>query len=284
MTNPAIAVSLGGQQLVLSSVTVDGTSVTVYSDSGSSSPVTLPVAISTDTTYYLAAAVRGYAICTFKELDGTTLATQGGIVMVNQTLTVAPGPTHEQLIADAARARSGPEFWLNGGLAVCRSNISRLDCVSDTAALADGVMTSVAIPLEAGDIVTSLTFLSGTTAAGTPLHWWFALYSSAATPALLAQTADQTTTAWAADTAKTVALSAAQTITASGVYYAACMVQATTAPTLSGVTLDNAAVAGAVVTGQKVLARTSGTGLTTTAPATIATPTTVATVPLVIAT
>jgi hypothetical protein len=40
------------------------------------------------------------------------------------------------------------------------------------------------------------------------------------TPALLAQTADQTSTAWAANTAKTVALATAQRVTSSGVYYA----------------------------------------------------------------
>lgn len=177
------------------------------------------------------------------------------------------------------------EYWLDGA-ATLRKNMRRVDLAAtdgNVAALATGVMTSVALYLEAGDTVTYLTFMSGTTAAGTPTAWWFALYSSASTPALLAQTADQTTTAWAANTAKTVALSTAQKITESGIYYAACMVTATTPPTLVGRTLHNAANAGAIVSGQKVLARTSGSGLTTTAPATIASPTTVATVPLVIA-
>jgi hypothetical protein len=53
-------------------------------------------------------------------------------------------------------------------------------------------MTSVAIPLEVGDVVTNLTFLSGATAAGTPTNYWFALYDTSATPALIAQSADQT--------------------------------------------------------------------------------------------
>jgi len=185
----------------------------------------------------------------------------------------------------ATQSASGPdiEYWLDGGLAI-RKNLQRRQCAGNLTALATGVMTSVALYLEAGDLVTNLTFVSATTAAGTPTAYWFALYSSAATPALLAQTADQATAAWAANTVKTLALATPQRISATGIYYAACMVTATTAPTLAGATaLHNAVEAGAIITGQKVLAMTSGSALTTTAPATIASPTTVATVPLVIA-
>lgn len=182
-------------------------------------------------------------------------------------------------------APKSPAWLLDGSPSgVLRSNVSRLESVSNLSALTTQVMLSVAIPLQAGDVVTNLTFVSGDTAAGTPTNWWFALYSSASTPALLAQTADQTSTAWAANTAKTVALATAQTITAAGIYYASIMVKATTVPTLAGVAVQNAVLAGAVVTGQKVLARTSGSSLTDTAPSTIASPTTVANVPLVIVT
>lgn len=154
----------------------------------------------------------------------------------------------------------------------------RYQAVSNMASPGTGVMLSVALPLQAGDVVTNLTFLSGATAAATPTNWWFALYDTAATPALIRQTADQTSTAWAANTAKTVALSTAYTVPTTGVYRAAVMVAAATPPTIAGVSLQNAAGAGAVVSGQLILAQTSGSGLTTTAPATIATPTTVATV------
>jgi hypothetical protein len=130
------------------------------------------------------------------------------------------------------------------------------------------VMTSVPILLAAGDVITNLSFRSGQTAAGTPTNWWFALYSDAATPALLAQTADQTSTAWAAFTTKTVALSAAQTITRTGIYWAAIMVKATTVPTLMGCN-----VMAPVATGERNLAQTSGSALTATAPSTIASPT-----------
>lgn len=142
-------------------------------------------------------------------------------------------------------------------------------------ALTTQVMYSFAIPLVAGDVISQITFRSGNTAAGTPTNWWFALYSSAATPALLAQTADQTTGAWAANTTKTLALATSQTITTTGVYYVAVMMKATTPNNLVGVTALSAGDNGALITSQKVLAQTSGSALTTTAPATIATPTTV---------
>lgn len=165
-----------------------------------------------------------------------------------------------------------------------RRNLPRVglyDSASDTGqvALATGVMTSVPILLQAGDVITNLTFRSGATAAGTPTNWWFALYSDAATPALLAQTADQTSTAWAANTTMTKALATAQTISRTGVYWAAINVTATTPPTLLG----NCAMA-PVVTGERNLSQSSGSALTATAPATIATPTVKQFVPLVIAT
>jgi hypothetical protein len=146
-------------------------------------------------------------------------------------------------------------------------------------ALATGVMTSVPIYLVQGDKVTNLSFVSGNTAAGTPTNYWFALYSTDATPTLLAQTADQTSTAWAANTVKTLALSAAYTVPRTGLYWAAIMVTATTPPTLMG-----SVGAKPVVTGERNLSQSSGSALTATAPATIATPTVKNFVPYVVAT
>jgi len=165
-----------------------------------------------------------------------------------------------------------------------RRNLPRsglYDDAGDTGhvALVTQVMTSVPIFLHAGDVVTNLSFRSGATAAGTPTNWWFALYSNAATPALLAQSADQLTAAWAASTTKTLALATAQTITQSGIYWAAIHVKATTVPTLVG-TL----VAPAIVTGERNLSQSSGAALTGTAPATIATPTAKNFAPYVVAT
>ena len=141
------------------------------------------------------------------------------------------------------------------------------------------VMTSTPVYLEAGETVTNLSFVSGATAAGTPTNYWFALYSNASTPALLAQTADQTSTAWAANTVMTVALATAQTISTTGIYWAAIMVKATTVPSLIG-----CIAARKIATGERNLAQTSGSSLTATAPATIASPTQVNFVPYVLIT
>jgi hypothetical protein len=149
------------------------------------------------------------------------------------------------------------------------SRYGQYDSASDVSVpLTTQVMTSVPIFLTAGDVITSLSFRSGATAAGTPTNWWFALYSNAATPALLAQTADQLTAAWAANTTMTKALATAQTISITGIYWATIMVKATTVPSLLG-----SIAVPPIVTGERNLAQTSGAALTGTAPGTIATPT-----------
>jgi hypothetical protein len=159
-----------------------------------------------------------------------------------------------------------------------RCNLPRVG-LDDVASAATGVMVSVALWLNAGDLVSSLTFISAGTAAGTPTNQFAALYSSAATPALLAQSADGTNSAWAADTAKTFTLASPVRIATSGIYWAALSVTATTVPTLVG----SSAGAKPVLTGEGNLAQTSGSALTATAPATIATPAFKRQVPLVIA-
>jgi hypothetical protein len=243
------------------------------------------------------------------------------------------------------------------------SNVDRNTTMSNLAALTTQVMLSTALPLTKGQTVSNLTFVSATTAAGTPTNWWFALYDPEGD--LVAQTKDQFSTAWAGSTAKTLPLTSRSTVggaaslkkiatnvatitttqahglavsdvvyvsisdavfdgqwvvastptdysftyartnidvtetaaagtvqkivdtphsaAATGVYRAAVMVKATTVPTLAGVTLLNAAIAGSVVTGVKVASQTSGSGLLSVAPATIATPATSFYVPLVIA-
>lgn len=153
-----------------------------------------------------------------------------------------------------------------------RTNLPRIgltDSAGDTnhVALADAVMTSVAVPLFEGDLITNISFVSGNTAVGTPAHWWFALYSKAATPALLGQSADQVDAAWAANTLKTLPLATPVRIKETGIYWASVMVDATSVCTLLG-----SVFAPTIVTGEPNLAVTSGTALAATAPDTIATP------------
>lgn len=169
-----------------------------------------------------------------------------------------------------------PDTWFRRNLP--RTGLADSAGDSGHVALATGVMTSVPLFLAAGELVTNLTFISGATAAGTPTAWWYALYSMDTTPALLAQTADQTTTAWAANTVKTLALATACRVAKTGLYWAAINVTATTPPSLIG-----AVGAKPVITGERNLSQSSGSGLTTTAPATIATPAVKTFVPLAVA-
>jgi len=155
-----------------------------------------------------------------------------------------------------------------------RRNLPRLPIDDRVDVLATGVMTSVPIYLQAGDVITSVSVVAGATAGATMTHWWFALYDT--TGALMAQTADQTSGAIAAGAVLTKALATAQTIKKSGVYRVGIMVAATTVPSLLG-----AVGSPAVLTGEPTLAQASGSALAATAPATIATPTAQRAVPLV---
>lgn len=164
-----------------------------------------------------------------------------------------------------------------------RANLRRTQLSGNLSALTSGKMTSVALFLREGDEVKNLTFVSATTAADTPTNWWFALYSPQGQ--LLGQTADQEDAAWAADTVKTLPLTEPVTIGKTGIHYAAIMVKATAAPTLLGTAaLHHANVSAGHLDGEAALAQVSGDALTDTAPATIATPTALATVPYVVAT
>lgn len=178
-----------------------------------------------------------------------------------------------------------PDWLLSGvagGVQIPRMNMSRWDVVTDAAAaLTTQVMTDVAIALQPGDLISKLAVKAGATAAVTPTNWWLALYDPNGN--LLAQTADQLTAAIAADATLDLALVTPQSISTPGIYRVGIMVKAGTVPSLVGVTLARAALSTGILAADKPLSRTSGAALTTTAPATIVTPTSVATVPLVVA-
>jgi hypothetical protein len=97
-----------------------------------------------------------------------------------------------------------------------------------------GQLKLVAVYLPAQTTVTSVGWMSGTQAAVAPTNWWFGLYSSALLG--LALTADQTSAAWAANTVKSVALTAPFVTTYTGLHYIGCMVAGGTAPSMYGVT------------------------------------------------
>lgn len=133
--------------------------------------------------------------------------------------------------------------------------------------LASGRLHICTIDLDEGVPITSITFKSGTTAAGTPTNQWFAFFDLA-TRTLLRQTVDDGATAWAASTKKTLALTSQYLPTYSGDHYVGIMVAAAQVPTL--MVVGNNSVANVE---DPVTSGASTTGLTTTAPATALAPT-----------
>jgi hypothetical protein len=95
---------------------------------------------------------------------------------------------------------------------------------------ATGTLYLFAVEIEAGLTITSLSFNSATTALSVGSNQWFALYDSSLNK--LAVTSDDTSTAWAANSRKTLNLSAPFTTTYSGLYYVGICIVATTTPTL----------------------------------------------------
>lgn len=112
--------------------------------------------------------------------------------------------------------------------------ISRVEINSATQAIGatTGTVYMVGLWLPAGLKVTNLNWITGTTAAGTPTHWWLGLSNSSGLQ--LAHTADQTTGAIAANTLITKALTGVFTTTYTGLHYCLLSVTATTNPTSTG--------------------------------------------------
>lgn len=139
-------------------------------------------------------------------------------------------------------------------------------CLCDevnTAVLSTGRLSLQAIWLPANTTISSISFWSATTAAGTPTNQLFGLYDINLN--LLRSSTNDTTTAWAANSKKTLSLTSAFTTTYSGLYYLGCMVAATTVPTLKGNTAKTGGQLGAAAPS---MGGTSSTGLTTALPAT----------------
>ncbi|WP_333745862.1 right-handed parallel beta-helix repeat-containing protein [Streptomyces sp. IBSBF 2950] len=109
---------------------------------------------------------------------------------------------------------------------------SRLRC-GTTSTPTSGTLYLIPVWLPKGLVISNLAFVSGGTAASVPTNWWFTLHNSA--KVALARTADQTTTAWAANTIKSLAIAqttagaaSSYTTTYSGLHYYGVMIKATT--------------------------------------------------------
>lgn len=126
-----------------------------------------------------------------------------------------------------------------------------------------GQMFLVAIALPVGFSVGRIAFTTGSPGATTPTHWWFGLYDQ--NRVQLATTADQTTTAWGAQTVKslpiaTTAAGPASTYvtTYTGLHYLGYLMTATSTPGLACSSLAQGVNAAA-----PILCGTSSTAQTT---------------------
>lgn len=142
----------------------------------------------------------------------------------------------------------------------------------NTSLLSTGRLSLQAIYIPAGTTISSITFWSATTAAGTPTNQLFGLFDSSLNR--LISSINDTTTAWAANSRKTLSLTSTFTTTYSGIYYLGIMVTATTVPTIKG---NTAKTNGALNAGTPSMGGTSNTGLTTSLPATANAPAAVTT-------
>lgn len=117
--------------------------------------------------------------------------------------------------------------------ATVRENFPRLGSMANLAGhLTSGRLHLYGMWYEAGDVVTSVSFWSGTTALVTGSNQWAALFDGSRVK--LAVSADDTSGAWSASTEKTFTLTAPYTIPTSGVYYHGLCVVASTMPSMTG--------------------------------------------------
>ena len=207
---------------------------------------------------------------TVQHYDGATAADLMGVTLLpgeNLILTEEGQWTHHD-VQGAAYAPSPPVMMNYGSTGTIAETCPRFLAGTSSTAGTSGTVYMAAVYLYAGQLVSNISITSGATAFTTPTNYFFALYSGlASAPALLATSANQTTTAWAANTKKTLAMTTPYRIPTTGWYYVAIMVTATTMGTLNGpAALTNTVEAGVA----PILFASSSTGQTTAMPATAA--------------
>jgi len=171
--------------------------------------------------------------------------------------------------------RSNPDWLRFGSPTIYGESVPKILGSVDCAIAATGVELVFDMYIDAGVTITALNFVTGGTAAGTPTNGYVVLRDS--TGAKLAQSADFTSTARAANTAYAGTLTAAYTTPSAGLYRVGISFTATTVPTLRGVSMLNAALAAA----GRACSQTHGSGVLGVAPATVATPTSAFVIPYI---
>lgn len=178
----------------------------------------------------------------------------------------SPIPRAASIATAVSSSSAGLLAALTKPSGVIRQTHPRTDGSTSAAmTLTSGLLTFVAIALEAGDVVTTIGFRTGSTALSGGSHQWFGLWNSSRQK--LGVTADDTSTAWGATSAKELSLTTPYTVTTTGIYYLSACVVASTMPNLAG-----KSIAAAISALTPVICGTADSGLTTpaTAPSTAA--------------
>ena len=155
-----------------------------------------------------------------------------------------------------------------------------------------GVANCVAVPVDQGVVISKVSIFVTNTAAGTPTHSFAALYNgSGAAPALIGQSTDGGTAAVAANAQFSFTLTSPQLMTnvtaPYGFVYVAFSLTATTMPsfvTVAGPTIGAWGTMVPPTNAPLFYSATAGTGLGGTAATTIASPSNVTNVPVVVLT
>lgn len=189
-----------------------------------------------------------------------SLGAQGALNRIAGTSGLA-----EQGAANAAASRidrleeSASQFKPTGAIAQTFSRAGAT--MANGSLLTSGRLHLTAINIPIGRTITTASFMSAVTALSGGTNQWFALFNSSRV--LLRQTADDTSTAWAGSTLKTLTLTTPYVTTYSGLHYLGIMVAAATPPTIQSISsLSPTLGVAPIVNGF------ADTGLTTTAPST----------------
>lgn len=202
---------------------------------------------------------------TFQHFDGTnSIDLFSWTLLAGESLKMSDeGAWVHQDTQGAQYTYQGPPFFNLGATGTLAETMPRETCpeVNTVAPTASGTLFMQALYLKAGQLVSNITVSSATTAAGTPTAGRVGLYD--ANRNLRATSADQTTTAWAANTIKTLAMTTPYRVPTSGLYYIGFYMTATSVITMKGGT---AKTGGQLAAAVPILHGTSSTGLTTTLP------------------
>jgi hypothetical protein len=184
-------------------------------------------------------------------------------LLTNETLTLdESGNFHHRDFQGADYPYSIPPGAELGETGTIAETIPRQLCPEvNTTAGASGTLFMQAIYLTAGQIVSAITFWSANTATSNPTNKFFALYDQNRN--LLAQSANDTTNAWASNSRKTLAMTTPYRIPTSGIYYLGILQVALTIATIKGGTSKTS---GTLAGASPILHGTSTTGLTTSLP------------------